>query len=127
MASSSWVLEDISKNWHFSNSINTHLVATKGPRTFVEQVLEHWDLLECECVTCSGLVIYTLCDLQTRRKMTKNANIFVFFTFIFPKFWPLLQLSELLQPTYALESIFYVLFCLHNHLFSPFMELQRSK
>ena len=50
----------------------------------------------------------------------------VFLIFL-PKFWPFLQLSELLWPIYTLQSTFLVLFCLHNHFFSPVMDLQCSK
>ena len=37
------------------------------------------------------------------------------------------RLPELLRTIYALQSTLFVLFCLHNHLFNPFMELQCSK
>ena len=52
---------------------------------------------------------------------------FVFFTSILPKIWPFLQLPVLVQPIYALQSTFLVLFCLCNHFFCPFMDLQHSK
>ena len=52
---------------------------------------------------------------------------FVFFTFILPRIWPFLQLKEPLQPIYALQIAHLVLFCLWNHFFCPFMDLQCSK
>ena len=66
-------------------------------------------------------------DLQCSKwKIGLTIDDFVFFTSLH-KCWPIIQLSELLRPTYALLSTFVVLFCLHSHFFSPFMDLQCSK
>ena len=49
---------------------------------------------------------------------------FVFFTSILPKILPFLHLFELSYPIYGLHSTVLVLFHLHNHFVSPFMDLQ---
>ena len=54
-------------------------------------------------------------------------NLRFFFTPILPKICPFLYLSEPPYPIYALQSAVLVLFHLHNHFFSPFMDLQCSK
>ena len=57
-------------------------------------------------------------DLQCSNwKIGLKIDDFVFFTSILPKIWPFLQLPELVQPIYALQSTFLVLFCLCNHFF----------
>ena len=67
-------------------------------------------------------------DLQySNWKIRLKIDDFVFFTSILPNIWPFLQLQEPLQPIYALQSAYLVLFCLWNHFVCPFMDLQCSK
>ena len=60
-------------------------------------------------------------------KLALKLTILYFFSSILLKFWPFLQLSELLQPIYASQSTFLVLLCIHNNFLSRFVDLQCSK
>ena len=49
--------------------------------------------------------------------------LFCFFLLILPKIYHFCMFKS----SYAFQSIFLVLFCLHNYFFSPFMDLQCVK
>ena len=70
--------------------------------------------------------LYMLRKLQKRTHFGQNRGP-KYKILILPKIWPFLQLQEPLQPIYALQIAHLVLFCLWNHFFCPFMDLQCSK
>ena len=82
-----------------------------------------WYCFVCTSIFSVHLRIYSVSNGKLASKLT----ILYFWPSFCPNSGSFWWLWELLRPTYALQSIFYVLFCLHNHLFSPCMELQHSK